>query len=81
MSYCSLKLFKFAEFFKLDMQTESATVGGWVMEQLGKIAEVGDMFKFERLNVLVTKTEEHRVLEIIVKVPQSEQNGGENTQE
>ena len=78
---CSTDFDEFAEFFKLDMQTESATVGGWVMEQLGKIAEVGDMFKFERLNVLVTKTEEHRVLEIIVKVPQSEQNGGENTQE
>ena len=71
---CSTDFDEFAEFFGIDTETDSATVGGWVMEQLGKIAEVGDMFEFERLRVLVTKTEEHRVLEIIVKVPQTEQN-------
>lgn len=71
---CSTDFDEFAEFFKFDAETESATVGGWVMEQLGKIAEVGDMFEFEQHSVLVTKTEEHRVLEIIVKVPQTDKN-------
>lgn len=67
---CSTAFDEFAEYFAIDDDTDANTVGGWVMENLGKVAAPGDMFKKHGLSVLVTKTEEHRVIEIIVKTPQ-----------
>ncbi len=67
---CAMDFKEFAEFFELDCESESSTVGGWVMEQLGKICEAGDSFVFDRLHVLVTKTEELRVIEIQVQIEQ-----------
>ena len=73
---CSTQLDKFFEYFKLDDDTESesVSVGGWVLEQLGKIAEKGDSFSYDKLDVTVTGIEERRVLEIAVTVnePESE---------
>ena len=65
---CSMDFDEFAEYFSISDDTDSSTVGGWVMERLGKIADVGDMFIVQNLTVLVTRTKEHRVVEVIVKV-------------
>lgn len=65
---CSMDFDEFAEYFNISDNTDSSTVGGWVMERLGKIADVGDMFSVQNLTVLVTRTKEHRVVEVIVKV-------------
>lgn len=50
----------------LDIETESdaATVGGWVMEHLEKIPEVGDEFESDGVRVRVTQADDKRVLEI-----------------
>ncbi len=65
---CSALLDKFFEYFEIEPEEEfeSVSVGGWVAEQLGKIAEVGDAFGFMNLDVAVTKVDQRRILEISV---------------
>ncbi|MBS7299235.1 MAG: HlyC/CorC family transporter [Eubacteriales bacterium] len=57
---------KLFELFDIEEEPESTTVGGWVMEMLGKVPDQGDSFKYENLTVTVTKTEENRVREVVV---------------
>lgn len=66
---CATDLEKMYRFFGLDDDTECSTVGGWVMEHLGRIPNEGDSFTFDDLNITVTKTDYRRVLEIEVKKP------------
>ena len=67
------------EYFDLeeDEDSESVSVGGWVLEQLGKMAEVGDTFKYKNLSVLVTDVEQRRVMEISVTVKEPEEEKDE----
>lgn len=65
---CSTNFEEFAEYFEISSESDCSTVGGWVMENLGKVATVGDMFEYENLTILVTRTEDHRIMEIIVKI-------------
>lgn len=60
----SAQLDKMFEYFDLeeDEDSESVSVGGWVLEQLGKMAEVGDTFKYKNLSVLVTDVEQQAEL-------------------
>lgn len=57
------------ELFDMDGEAEEidhATVGGWVMEEFGKIPRVGDEFNYGPLHVCVAKRDPRRVTEIIV---------------
>lgn len=51
---------------------DNATVNGWVMDNLGKIPEVGDKFEYENLTVEVTGTDGRRASEIILTVHPAE---------
>ncbi len=53
-------------------ESEAATVGGWVMEQLKKIPAVGDNFDYKGTHVEVTEMEEKRVLSVHVILPEEE---------
>ncbi len=64
---------KLFELFDMDDEPESTTVGGWVMEQLGKIPTQGDKFTFKKLDVTVTRVEDKRVLEIMVIARRTEE--------
>lgn len=46
---------------------ESATVGGWVTEQMGKIPVAGEKMEYENLIITVTKATVKRVVEVRVK--------------
>lgn len=62
---CSLE--DFFETFHLPEQQdeyESITVGGWVMEELGCVPDIGAHFAFEGCEVFVTKVEKRHVKEI-----------------
>lgn len=65
---CSADLDDMYDLFSVTGSCDAATVSGWVLEQLGRIPEVGDHFVWEKLDVTVTKVEHHRVLEIRVLV-------------
>ena len=63
---CSMDYSDFAKFFSISDESDSALVGGWVMEKLCKIPEKGDYFEFENLNIEILETDYHRVLFIRV---------------
>lgn len=66
---CSLE--DFFEKFRLpdrEDDYESVTVGGWVMEELGRIPEPGDSFVYEGQTIFVTKTEKRHVIQIRVRL-------------
>ena len=52
---------------------DSASITGWVMEELGKVPDVGDSFVSEGWQVTVTGTDERRVQEIRVEKLESEE--------
>lgn len=64
----------FCEEIDFKAEAESVSVGGWVMEQLGKIPENGDSFTFENLIVTVVETDSHRVTKIEVVVEELEKD-------
>lgn len=77
---CSADLDEMLELFELDEETESdsITVSGWVMEQIGRVPVEGDEFVYENLEVKVTSTDNQRVLEITVhKLPNEENSEDE----
>ena len=56
---CSLSIDDLCQFYDMDLETDSIVIGGWVMEMLGKIPEVGDSFTHERLTVTVAEVDGH----------------------
>ena len=65
---CSADLTDLFDLFSIKGECDANTVSGWVMEQVGRIPEVGDHFVCEDLDVTVTKVDHRRVLEIRVVV-------------
>lgn len=51
-----------------------STIGGWVLNELGKIPETGDAFDYQNLHVVVTKTDNRRALEIKVTATPEKEN-------
>lgn len=74
---CSMDFEEFCEHFEIEIETEMNSVGGFVMEQLSKVPDVGDKFTFENLSVEVTKADERRAEEIIVKVSEKQSKNEE----
>lgn len=62
---CYASLDKFMDAFDVNIDSESATIGGWVMEVLEKIPKEKDSFNYENISVTVTKADERKALEII----------------
>lgn len=53
---------------------DSASISGWVLDQLGRLPVEGDHFIYENLDVTVTQLDHRRILEIRVAViPESEE--------
>ena len=69
---CSADLDDMYDLFQVKGTCDAATVSGWVMEQVGRVPEVGDHFRAEGLDVTVTRVEHRRVLEIRVRVMEEE---------
>ncbi|NLC96925.1 MAG: HlyC/CorC family transporter [Erysipelotrichaceae bacterium] len=51
-----------------DEEHDYVTVSGWVINQFDRIPKTGDSFVYENLEVLVTKTDDRKVIEIKVKI-------------
>ncbi len=63
---CSESLDDFREFFALEIESDSITINGWIMEALDKIPACGDKFSYQNLDITVTETDYHRVSTITV---------------
>jgi CBS domain containing-hemolysin-like protein len=59
---------KMFEYFDMEADSESNTVGGWIMDMLHRIPEEGDSFTFKKLHVTVTKTNGRRAEECEISV-------------
>ncbi len=68
----------FCDFFDITAETDSVSVGGWVMEEYGQIPEKGDSFTFENLDITVTETDSHRITKIKVLVSEKHEDEDEN---
>ena len=53
--------------FPLAKGSEMVSVGGWVMEQFGRVPEAGDRFLRDGWEIRVTRAERHRVAEIQIR--------------
>ncbi len=57
------------DYFDLDgIDTESSTVGGWVIDMLGKVPTKGDELTYENLQIVITKAEARRIEELKLTV-------------
>lgn len=64
----------FCDYFELsEIDSDSATVGGWVIDMLGKVPDMGDELEYRNLKITVSKTEFRRITELkVVLVPETE---------
>ena len=62
----------------LDQEIDSVTVGGWAMEVLGKIPEVGDSFEEYGVAVTVTEMDGRRVESVHLIDKRNDENDEEN---
>ena len=55
-------------------EAESATLGGWTVEQFGAFPQVGDSFRYEGIEITVLSMDARRVEKLLVKLaaPESE---------
>ncbi|MBR7032666.1 MAG: HlyC/CorC family transporter [Clostridia bacterium] len=79
---CNADLDEMFEYFDLDAEEDSGSVGGWVLDQIGKIPDVGDSFDYGNLHVTVAETDNQRVVAINVTVsPEEDEEEEKNEQE
>ena len=55
-------------------ESDSSMVGGWVIDELGKIPNEGDKFVYNNVEVTVLKTEYRRIIEVEFKRLPTEEN-------
>ena len=71
---CNANLTDLYDLSSMQGENDSNTVSGWVMEEVGRVPEVGDHFVYEDLDVTVTEVDHRRVLEIrVVVLPQKKE--------
>lgn len=65
----------FCDYFDIDeIESESQTIGGWVMDMLGKVPVKGDILVYENLTITVTAIEFRRITELhVVVAPDNEE--------
>ncbi len=78
---CTAPIDKVFEKFDIRDEIDEASVGGWVMSELDKIPEEGDNFSYKHIDVLVTKTDSRRVVEIEVTVNPPEDEDSKETKD
>ena len=60
---CATNFEEFCEFFELEPEeTESISLGGWIMEQLERIPSVNDKFSYEHLDFIIEESDSRRVI-------------------
>jgi len=64
---CSVSLEDFTEFFAVKLESDSVSVGGWVMEQLNRVPIKGDSFTAQNLEIAVSELSVYRVSAITVR--------------
>ena len=70
---CTSNFEEFSEYFEIEYETESISVGGFVLEQMGKIPTPREKFTFEHLDFVIEESDTRRVISVkVVKNPKPE---------
>jgi len=69
---CAVSLDDFCDQFDVECDSESVSLGGWIMEQMGRISKQGDHFTYRNLFITVTKLNDHRIESAQTKVLEPE---------
>ena len=64
---CSVSLEDFMEFFDVKLESDSVSVGGWVMEQLNRAPIKGDSITAQNLEITVSELSAYRVSSVTVR--------------
>ena len=64
---CSVNLEDFMDFFGVRLESDSVSVGGWVMERLNRVPVRGEVFTADGLEITVSELNAHRVSYITVR--------------
>ena len=64
---CSVSLEDFCEFFDVKLESDSVSVGGWIMESLNHIPVKDEKITVENLEITVSEVNAHRVSFITVR--------------
>lgn len=75
---CGTDLDDMFELFDIDEELDISTVGGWVVEQFGRIPRVGEEFDYGPLHVCVSKRAPRRVTEVIITKTQQPEDEEED---
>ena len=73
---CGTNLDKMFDYFDVEEDIDATTVNGWVVLELDRLPKKGDKFRYtadyKQFDVIVTKADERKALEIIIKVTELE---------
>ena len=69
----SVTLDDFCDMFDIRTDSDSVSLGGWIMDQMERIPDQGDSFDYENLTITVSKTDDHRVETVTVTVNAKEE--------
>ena len=62
----------FEERFPIEYEGDAVTVGGWVLEKLGRFPEEGESFETDGMTIVVEKVQNKRVMQILVRTAAKE---------
>ena len=71
---CTVTLDDFCDFFDVKSDSESVSLGGWIMDEMQRIPEKGDQFTYENLTITATEIDDHRIEWVTVEVAPKEDN-------
>ena len=58
----------FEEQFEVEIETDTLMLGGWIMEKMERVPEVGDVLECEHPTITVAEVEDRRVVSVTVLV-------------
>ena len=74
----AMALTDFEEQFDVCIETDAISLGGWIMEKVERIPEVGDTVECEHLTITVTEVDDRRVASATVLVGEKQTDGKED---
>ncbi len=71
---CSVNLDEFAEKFDMEIESESGTLSGFVMEKFGGVPEEGEVYSDENMTITVQEKDVQRITKVEVEIHHSEED-------
>jgi len=71
---CSVNLDDVAEKFDMDIESESGTLAGFVMEKFGGVPEEGEVYTDENMTITVQEKDVQRIMKVEIEIHHSEED-------